>query len=74
MNNITRTRWVVYLDLEEGYIYCERGGWISINIIAKSEDRIKSFASKDIAESFFPNHCPNIQFIEVEEHICPINH
>lgn len=73
MNNIKRTRWVVYLNLQEGYVYCERGGWVSMNIITKSEDRIKSFASKDEAEQWFPNHSPNVQFIEVGEHIYPLN-
>ena len=71
--DILRTRWIVYLNLQEGYVYCERGGWVSMNDITKSEDRIKSFASKEEAEQWFPGHGSGVQFIEVGEHLYSLN-
>ena len=66
--NILRTRWIVYLNLDEGYIYCNKAGWVSIKVISQSAAEIRSFTSKDEAQQYFPDE-EYIQFIEVNEHI-----
>ncbi len=66
--NISRTRWIVYLDVEEGFIYCYKAGWVSTNVINQVEASIKTYASKEEAQKEFPD-IEHIQFIEVKEDI-----
>lgn len=71
--NIKRTRWIVYSILQDGYIYCEKGGWVSMNVISKSEARIMSFASLEEAKQRFPNVGDNVRFVEVSENYYSLN-
>lgn len=64
----SRTRWIAYLHIDEGYIFCIEGGWVSMNVISNSQARIMSFSSIEEAKQKFANvDTKNIEFIEVGE-------
>lgn len=71
--DIKRTRWIVCSILQDGYVYCEKGGWVSMRVISKSDARIMSFASLDEAKQYFPNAGNNVHFIEVGEYYYSLN-
>ena len=74
MFSFSRTRWIAYLHLNEGYIFCVEAGWVSMNVISKSQARIMSFGTIEEARHKFSNiDIKNIEFIEVGESYYPLN-
>ena len=64
----SRTRWIAYLHIDEGYVFCIEGGWVSTNVISNSQAIIMSFSSIEKAKQKFANvDTKNIEFIEVSE-------